>query len=150
MAGRVEGAQFFRNGIATARNQRRLTYGAQKALSNFLNPKSGTTKEVAKSVEEISKALVKAGSTREAELIGPEILDFTKFTRKNLKEKVSLLLARTPQNKEIKLNVYAAIDFAFSLRKKADYTALVVIGVDHQGNFYILDIDRFKTDRIIE
>ncbi len=32
-----------------------------------------------------------------------------------------------------KLNVYAAIDFAFSLRKKADYTALVVIGVDHQG-----------------
>jgi len=105
MAGRVEGAQFFRNGIATARNQRRLTYGAQKALSNFLNPKSGTTKEVAKSVEEISKALVKAGSTREAELIGPEILDFTKFTRKNLKEKVSLLLARTPQNKEIKLNV---------------------------------------------
>jgi hypothetical protein len=49
-----------------------------------------------------------------------------------------------------KLNVYAAIDFAFSLRKKADYTALVVIGVDHQGNFYVLDIDRFKTDRIIE
>ena len=105
MAGRVEGAQFFRNGIATARNQRRLTTGAQKALSNFLNPASGTTKEIAKSVDEISKSLVKAGSTREAELIGPEIIDFTKFTRKNLKEKVSLLLARTPQNKEIKLNV---------------------------------------------
>jgi len=49
-----------------------------------------------------------------------------------------------------KLNIYAAIDFAFSLRKKADYTALVTIGVDHQGNFYILDIDRFKTDRIVE
>ena len=49
-----------------------------------------------------------------------------------------------------KLNVYAAIDFAFSLRKKADYTALVVVGVDHQGNFYILDIDRFKTDRIVD
>lgn len=105
MSGRVEGAQFFRNGIATARNQRRLTTGAQKALSNFLNPASGTTKEIAKSVDEISKSLVKAGATREAELIGPEIIDFTKFTRKNLKEKVSLLLARTPQNKEIKLNV---------------------------------------------
>ena len=105
MAGRVDGAQFFRNGIATARNQRRLTTGAQRVLSNFLNPASGTTKEIAKSVDEISKALVKAGSTREAELLGPEIIDFTKFTRKNLKEKVSLLLARTPQNKEIKLNV---------------------------------------------
>lgn len=105
MAGRVSGAQFFRNGVATARNQRRLTVGAQKALSNFLNPASGTTKEIAKSVEEISRSLIKAGSTREAELIGPEIIDFTKFSRKNLKEKVSLLLARTPQNKEIKLNI---------------------------------------------
>jgi len=105
MAGRVDGAQFFRNGVATARNQRRLTTGAQKALSNFLNPKSGTTKEIAKSVEEISKSLVKAGSTREAELIGPEIIDFARFSRKSIKEKVSLLTARTPQNKEIKLNV---------------------------------------------
>ena len=105
MAGRVSGAQFFRNGIATARNQRRLTVGAQKALSNFLNPSSGTTKEIAQSVEEISKSLVKAGSTREAELIGSEIIDFTRFSRKNLKERVSLLLARTPQNQEIKLNV---------------------------------------------
>lgn len=49
-----------------------------------------------------------------------------------------------------KLNVYAAIDFAFSLRKSADYTALVTVGVDHQGNFYVLDIDRFKTERIVD
>lgn len=49
-----------------------------------------------------------------------------------------------------RLNIYAAIDFAFSLRKKADYTALVIIGVDHYSNFYVLDIDRFKTDRIVE
>ena len=47
-----------------------------------------------------------------------------------------------------KLNIAASIDFAFSLAKKADYTALVVVGVDSQGNYYILDIDRFKTDRI--
>ncbi len=52
--------------------------------------------------------------------------------------------------KDRKLSIYAAIDFAFSLRKKADYTALVVIGVDHLGNFYVLDIDRFKTDRIVD
>lgn len=49
-----------------------------------------------------------------------------------------------------KLNIYAAIDFAFSLRKKADSTAIVTIGVDHQGNYYILEIDRFKTSKIVD
>lgn len=52
--------------------------------------------------------------------------------------------------KENKLNVYAAVDFAFSLSKKADYTAIVVVGVDADNNIYILDIDRFRTDRISE
>jgi len=47
-----------------------------------------------------------------------------------------------------KLNVYAAIDFAFSLSTKADYTALVTIGVDAENNVYVMDIDRFRTDRI--
>jgi hypothetical protein len=47
-----------------------------------------------------------------------------------------------------RLNVCAAIDFAFSLGKKADSTAIVVIGVDAYGNYYVLDIERFKTDRI--
>lgn len=49
-----------------------------------------------------------------------------------------------------KLNVYAAIDFAFSLAKKADYTAIVVIGIDSENQIYVLDIDRFRTDRISE
>lgn len=48
--------------------------------------------------------------------------------------------------KDRKLNVYAAIDFAFSLSKRADYTAIVVVGIDSDKNVYILDIDRFKTD----
>ena len=50
--------------------------------------------------------------------------------------------------KEKRLNVYAAIDFAFSLSNQADYTAIVVIGIDCDKNIYVLDIDRFKTDRI--
>jgi hypothetical protein len=50
--------------------------------------------------------------------------------------------------KDRKLNLFAAIDFAFSLSKKADFTALVTVGVDSDGNIYVLDIDRFKTDRI--
>lgn len=50
--------------------------------------------------------------------------------------------------KDRKLNLFAAIDFAFSLKKKADSTAIVVIGLDCDRNTYVLDIDRFKTDRI--
>lgn len=47
-----------------------------------------------------------------------------------------------------RLNVFAGVDFAFSLSKKADFTAIVVIGVDSRQNFYVLDVDRFKSDQI--
>ena len=47
-----------------------------------------------------------------------------------------------------KLNVYASIDFAFSLSKLADSTAIVVIGINSEGHIYVLDIDRFKADKI--
>jgi len=49
-----------------------------------------------------------------------------------------------------RLNLVAAVDFAFSTKKRADYTAIVVIGIDAENNIYVLDIDRFKTDRISE
>jgi phage terminase large subunit-like protein len=52
--------------------------------------------------------------------------------------------------KEQRLNVFAAVDFAFSLSKKADSTAIVVVGVDANNSIYVLDIERFKTDRIVE
>lgn len=48
----------------------------------------------------------------------------------------------------VPLAIYASIDFAFSRTKTADWTAIVVIGVDPDNNIYVLDIDRFKTDRI--
>lgn len=44
-----------------------------------------------------------------------------------------------------RLNVAAAIDFAYSLSDKADSTSIVVVGVDPFNNYYVLDIDRFKT-----
>jgi len=50
--------------------------------------------------------------------------------------------------KDSRLNVFAAVDFAFSLSKRADYTAIVVVGIDAENNVYVLDIDRFRTDRI--
>lgn len=48
------------------------------------------------------------------------------------------------------LNVYAAIDFAYSTSKRSDYTALVVVGIDHERNIYVLEIRRFKTKSISE
>jgi phage terminase large subunit-like protein len=52
--------------------------------------------------------------------------------------------------KDKKLNVFAAIDFAFSLNKRADSTALVTIGVSSDWDVFVLDIDRFKTNKISE
>ena len=49
-----------------------------------------------------------------------------------------------------RLNVYAAIDFAYALTKAADWSVVCVIGIDSDANIYVLDIDRFKTDKISE
>ena len=68
---------------------------------------------------------------------------FQYYEQKHLKQENGFWFFR-----DKKLNVFAAVDFAFSLSKKADYTAIVVIGIDADNNVYILDIDRFRTDRI--
>lgn len=52
--------------------------------------------------------------------------------------------------KDAKLNVFAAVDFAYTKNLKSDYSCIVVVGVDAEMNYYVLDIDRFKTDRISE
>lgn len=52
--------------------------------------------------------------------------------------------------KNERLNVFASIDFAFSLARDADYTSIVVVGVDKNYNYYVLDIERFKTQQISE
>lgn len=49
-----------------------------------------------------------------------------------------------------KLNIYASVDFAFSLAKGSDWTAIVVVGIDADNDIYVLDIDRFKSDKTIE
>jgi len=46
-----------------------------------------------------------------------------------------------------RLNVYAAMDFAFSSNKRADWTCIVVFGIDYDFNIYVLDICRFKTNK---
>lgn len=47
-----------------------------------------------------------------------------------------------------RLNVFAAMDFAFSLAKRADFTTIIVIGVNQDGHIFVLDMDRFKADNI--
>lgn len=47
-----------------------------------------------------------------------------------------------------RLNVFAAVDFAYSISKNADYTCIVVVGVDSNSTYYVLDIERFKTTKI--
>jgi hypothetical protein len=49
-----------------------------------------------------------------------------------------------------RLNVFAAVDFAYKKNMEADYTCVVVVGVDGDRNYYVLDIDRFKTELISE
>lgn len=46
------------------------------------------------------------------------------------------------------LHVYAAMDFAYTVSNHSDYTVIAVVGVDEDNNYYILDIDRFKTNKI--
>jgi hypothetical protein len=51
------------------------------------------------------------------------------------------------------LNLVAAVDFAYSTSsdsKRGDSSAVVVVGVDGDNNFYVLDIDRFKTQQMSE
>lgn len=70
---------------------------------------------------------------------------FQYYDRKHITKEISGVYF-----KQDKLNVYAAIDFAFSTTKKADFTSICVIGIDARGNIYILDIDRFKTNKMSE
>lgn len=68
---------------------------------------------------------------------------FQYYDKKHLKEEDGVWFY-----KDKRINIYAAIDFAFSLRRKADYTAVAVIGVNAENDIFVLDIDRFKTDKI--
>lgn len=68
---------------------------------------------------------------------------FQYFDRKHLKQEGGNWFF-----KGNRLNVYAAIDFAFSINKRSDSTAIVVIGIDADSNIYVLDISVFKSDKI--
>ncbi len=79
---------------------------------------------------------------------GSESIDKSKFQyydKKHIKENDGIWSI-----KEERLNLSAAIDFAFSLKKKSDSTSIVIVGTTHDNDHYVLDILRFKTDKISE
>jgi phage terminase large subunit-like protein len=72
-----------------------------------------------------------------------EYSQFQYFDRKHLRQEDGYWMF-----KNNRLNLVASVDFAYSIRKTADYTAVVVIGVDADNNIYVLDIERFRTSDI--
>ena len=68
---------------------------------------------------------------------------FQYFEREMLKQRGGKWFYR-----DKKLNIVASIDFSYSTRKTSDYTAIVIVGMDEDNNYYVLDINRFRTDKI--
>ena len=98
MAGRVDGMQYFRNGIATSRNQRRITTAAGKLVQNFLNPKY-TEAEGEKAWE----ILLKTGDEGSL-FVSPEVKELEKFYKGiSRKEKIARAMGRTPQNRIVRI-----------------------------------------------
>lgn len=75
-------------------------------------------------------------------------IDYDKFQYYN-KEALSQSLGSW-YYRDRRLNLVAAIDFAYSTRKGADFTSIVLIGVDKDNNIFVLDIRRFQTQSISE
>lgn len=49
-----------------------------------------------------------------------------------------------------RLNLVAAVDFAYTTGVRSDYSSIAVVAADGQLNYYILEIERFKTSKISE
>lgn len=49
-----------------------------------------------------------------------------------------------------KLSLFAAVDFAYTLSASADSSCIAVVGITADKLYYIIDIDRFKTERLTE
>ncbi len=55
-------------------------------------------------------------------------------------------IEQSGQDRDKELRYYAAIDLAISTREKADYTVIVVVGVDDQGVHHVVDVRRDRLD----
>lgn len=49
--------------------------------------------------------------------------------------------------KDKKLSIFAGGDLAYTTKDTSDYTAFAVVGLDHDGFIYILELEQFRTDK---
>ena len=122
MAGRVDGVQYFRNGIATANAHRRRTAGLGKTIDKFINPGLyGSAEETLKKTDDIWDSMLK--QSPENAFVLPEASDLKKFhdglTRKEkIRAGLSRQLTRSAQGSVIKLGS-GAVETANAFRLTA-------------------------------
>ncbi len=122
MAGRVNGVQYFRNGIATANTHNRLEKGFSKLVDKLVNPRLfGSDEELLSKTDDIWDTLIK--QSPENGFISEQATDLKKFhdsltTKQKIKLGVAKQLARSPQGGVIKLGK-SAIETAETFRLTA-------------------------------
>lgn len=117
IAGKVEGVEFFRTGVATARNQRRLDFGFSRFVDSQLNPALPTI-QVAKEGSDIWKNLTTFGDEVD-NFVSPQINEIQKFSEGlSTKEKVGRLFKKNPMGRSIRIGD-EAVDTADNFRDAA-------------------------------
>lgn len=102
LSGRVDGIQYFRNGIATARNQRRIESGVSRYVDSFFNP-ARSTDEIEKGGKDAWEIFTKVGKDENA-IVPEEITEIKKFWNEmSRREKIAQKFGRSTQGRYILL-----------------------------------------------
>jgi len=102
LAGRVEGTQYFRNGVATARNQRRLDFGVGRFVDGIFNP-AMAREDVLEQGEDAWTKFLQLGDEG-TNYVSPEIADIQKFVKKmTFRERIGQKFARNPMGRAINI-----------------------------------------------
>jgi hypothetical protein len=122
MAGRVDGVQYFRNGVATANTHRRLSAGLGKTIDKFINPGLyGSAEETLKKTDDVWDSMLK--QSPENAFVLPEASDLKKFhdglsRKEKIRAGLSRQLTRSAQGSVIKLGS-GAVETANAFRLTA-------------------------------
>ena len=122
MAGRVDGVQYFRNGVATANTHRRLSAGLGKTIDKFINPGLyGSAEETLKKTDDVWDSMLK--QSPENAFVLPEASDLKKFHdgltfKEKIRAGLSRQLTRSAQGSVIKLGS-GAVETANAFRLTA-------------------------------
>lgn len=78
--------------------------------------------------------------------IGRDLFQY--YAKNNLEYRYGCWEIDIEDGSSIPLSVYAAVDLAATVGDKSDFTVIVVGGIDAMGNRYLLEIERYQTDKI--